>query len=165
MVSQDARRAAATEDAIDLLLAQHARIEELFREVLTAEGEQRRAPFAELVHLLTVHEAAEQAVVHPLAREHIDEGPEVIAARIEEEVVAKQLLAQLDEEGLDAPDFAPQLIALRDVVLKHAKREERYEFRQLRQATDVETRRRLADAVRAAEVSAPVHPHPSVEAR
>src|SRR3712207_9112418 len=52
----------ATDDVIDLLLAQHARIEELFVLAAGAEGEPRRAAFDELVHLLAVHETAEEEV-------------------------------------------------------------------------------------------------------
>lgn len=160
MVSREALHPPAVRDAVDLLLAQHARIEELFRLVLLSEGEARRAHFTELVQLLTVHEAAEEAVVHPLARDHIEEGADVVGARLTEERRAKELLAQLDEVGPEAPEFRRTLIALRNLVLMHAKKEERYEFRQLRHTTDLDTRRRLADAVRAAEMAAPSRPHP-----
>jgi len=153
----------ATVDVIDLLLAQHARIEQLFRDVLDAEGEQRRQRFAELVRLLAVHETAEEEVVHPFARVRIDAGAEVVQARLAEERLAKQLLVRLAEAGTDAPDFEARFIELRDVVLLHAKREERYEFPHLRQATDARMRERLADAVRVAEMVAPTRPHPGVE--
>lgn len=153
----------AVTDAIDLLLAQHARIEQLFREVLDAQGEQRRQRFEELVRLLAVHETAEEEVIHPLARSRIDAGAEVVQARLAEERMAKELLARLSEDGTDAPDFEDRFITLRDIVLLHAKREERYEFPHLRQVTDVRTRARLADAVRIAEMIAPTRPHPGVE--
>jgi len=153
----------ATVDVIDLLLAQHARIEQLFRDVLDAEGEQRRQRFAELVRLLAVHETAEEEVVHPFARVRIDAGAEVVQARLAEERLAKQLLVRLAEAGTDAPDFEDRFIELRDVVLLHAKREERYEFPHLRQATDARMRERMADAVRVAEMVAPTRPHPGVE--
>lgn len=160
MDNRECLPAPAAQDAIDLLLAQHARIEELFGQVLGADGAHRRERFAELVALLTMHEAAEEAVVHPLARTQIDAGPEVVDDRLEEERVAKQLLAELDAEGTDAPGFTRRLVSLRDAVLRHAKSEERYEFRQLRHTTDAETRQRLADAVRAVESSAAPTPPP-----
>lgn len=163
MASADSRPAPAAQDAIDLLLAQHARIEELFGQVLGAEPAHRRERFAELVAFVTMHEAAEESVVHPLARTQIDAGPEVVDDRLEEERVAKQLLAELDADGTDAPDFTHRLMSLRDAVLRHAKSEERYEFRQLRHATDAQTRQRLADAVRAVEASALTRPHRRAE--
>lgn len=150
-------------DVIDLLLAQHARIEQLFRDVLDAQGEQRRQRFEALVRLLAVHETAEEEVVHPFARARIDAGPEVVQARLAEERMAKELLLRLSEAGPDAPDFEDRFIELRDIVLLHAQREERYEFPHLRHTTDARTRERMADAVRVAEMVAPTRPHPGVE--
>jgi hemerythrin superfamily protein len=53
-------------DVVDLLLAQHARIEELFLLVASTHGDQRQETFDELVRLLTVHETAEEEIIHPL---------------------------------------------------------------------------------------------------
>jgi hemerythrin superfamily protein len=161
MASHEDLRPPAVRDAVDLLLAQHARIEELFGQVMRSEGETRRVLFAELVWLLTVHEAAEEAVVHPLARDRIDEGTSVVRARLTEERAAKELLAELDEIDPDSPEFGRGLVTLRDIVVMHAKKEERYEFAHLRHTTDLQTRRRLADAVWAAERAAPARPHPA----
>lgn len=44
-----------------------------------------------------------------------------------------------------------------------ARREERYEFTQLRQRAPAEHLRELADLVRTAETVAPTRPHPGVE--
>jgi hemerythrin superfamily protein len=162
-VGESAGGGQAAVDVIDLLLAQHARIEQLFRDVLDTEGEQRRQRFEELVRLLAVHETAEEEVVHPLARVKIDGGQEVVQARLAEERMAKELLVRLYESGTDAADFEDRFIELRDIVLLHAKREERYEFPHLRQTTDARTRERMADAVRVAEMLAPTRPHPGVE--
>ena len=158
-----ASRQDADVDVVELLLSQHARIEELFREVLAAAGDQRRDHFEALVRLLAVHETAEEEIVHPLARSSIDGGPDVIDARLAEEREAKELLGSLSEAGTEAPDFEDRLLLLRDAVQMHAKREERYEFPHLRHGLDAATARRLADAVRAAEAFAPTRPHPGVE--
>lgn len=150
-------------DVIDLLIAQHARIEELFAIALTSSGQQRRDAFEDLVRLLAVHETAEEEVVHPYAQVTIDGGEGVVADRLAEEHDAKQMLSDLYELGTDAPDFEPRLRALRDAVLAHAMAEERYEFRYLRQAVDAERLKVMARAVRDAEALAPTRPHPGVE--
>ncbi|MFY1691239.1 hemerythrin domain-containing protein [Plantactinospora sp. WMMB782] len=154
---------AAEPDVVDLLLAQHARIEELFRAVRSADGAPRRESWQELVELLAVHETAEEEIVHPLARTSIDSGQAVVDARLAEEREAKELLRELVEAGTDAPDFAPRLDRLRKVVLEHATREERYEFPQLRAAHSAQRLAVLAGAVRAAEAVAPTRPHPGIE--
>lgn len=152
-----------TEDVIDLLLAQHARIEELFLEVLNSTGTGRREAFDELVHLLAVHETAEEEILHPFARGVIESGDAVIDDRLAEERLAKEQLADLYERGTDAPDFDLRLIALRDAVLAHATAEERYEFTQVRAHVGPATLRAMATAVKAAEALAPTRPHPGVE--
>lgn len=56
------------EDVVDLLLAQHAQIEQLFLLVVGGTGDTRRDAFDDLVKLLAAHETAEEEVIHPLAR-------------------------------------------------------------------------------------------------
>lgn len=150
-------------DVIDLLLEQHARIEELFQEVITTAGEEQRENFHRLVRMLSVHETAEEMLVHPLARRSVDQGDAVIEARLEEERAAKEILVELDRRGVGDPEFLTLLAALRSAVLAHATHEERYEFTRLREANSRATLLALVPAVRAAEALAPTRPHPGVE--
>src|SRR5690606_26139266 len=92
-----------------------------------------------------------------------DPGPAVVDARLAEERQAKELLADLHERGVTAPDFPDQLHQLRISVLDHAKREARYDVPRLRAHLHEATGRRLGTALRAAEADAPTRPHPGVE--
>ncbi|MGV9778872.1 hemerythrin domain-containing protein [Streptosporangium sp. NPDC003464] len=150
-------------DVVDLLLRQHALIQDLFDEVENAPAGERAEPFQRLVRLLAVHETAEEEVVHPYARRKIDGGEAVVEDRLAEENEAKQLLAHMDKAGADDPRFLADLTALRAAVTAHAHAEERYEFAQLRARTTEAERRAMAAAVKAAEALAPTHPHPGVE--
>ncbi|WP_052424302.1 hemerythrin domain-containing protein [Nonomuraea candida] len=150
-------------DVIDLLLAQHAMIRDLFDEVEQAPAGQRGEAFTRLVRLLAVHETAEEEIVHPYARRKIDGGDGVVDDRLAEENEAKELLMRLDQAGPDAPDFMENLLLLRGAVEAHARSEERYEFTQLRGHTTEAERRSMAAGVKAAEAMAPTHPHPGTE--
>ncbi|MGI5282017.1 hemerythrin domain-containing protein [Nonomuraea polychroma] len=150
-------------DVIDLLLAQHAMIRDMFDEVEQAPPDRRGEAFTRLVRLLAVHETAEEEIVHPYARGKIDGGDGVVEDRLTEENEAKQLLQQMDQAGPDAPDFTENLAALRAAVEAHARSEERYEFIQLRAHTTEAERRGMAAGVKAAEAMAPTHPHPGTE--
>lgn len=150
-------------DVLDLLRAQHARIEELFREVLHTEGDVRQERFEDLVRLLAVHETAEEEVVHPRGRGSGGVGDAVIDARLAEEQDAKQQLASLSDMGADHEDFGQLLLTLRNEVLMHAKREERYEFPYLERNLAPAERERLGTALLTAERFAPTRPHPGVE--
>lgn len=151
------------DDVLHLLIAQHAEIERLFQQVIDGEGEVRRDRFEELARLLSVHETAEEELVHPLGRGEMPSGDEVIDARLAEEREAKEMLADLYERGTDDPEFPERFEALREAVLTHAKREERYEFPYLNARMAPKTRARLAAAVMAAQKMAPTRPHPGLE--
>ncbi|MEV0831396.1 hemerythrin domain-containing protein [Nonomuraea rubra] len=153
----------AETDVIDLLLAQHAMIRDLFDEVEQAPAGQRGEAFTRLVRLLAVHETAEEEIVHPYARRKIDGGDGVVDDRLEEENQAKELLSRMDQAGPDAPGFMDDLLMLRAAVEAHARSEERYEFTQLRGHTTEAERRSMAVGVKAAEAMAPTHPHPGTE--
>jgi hemerythrin superfamily protein len=150
-------------DVVDLLLVQHARIEELFTLAVGTEGDAKRAAFDDLVRMLAVHETAEEEVVHPLSRGLADGGDAMVDDRLAEERQAKEMLAALTEAGPDGDGFDDALLLLRDAVLTHARYEERYEFPQLRAKVPAERLHSLATAVRAAEALAPTRPHPGAE--
>jgi hemerythrin superfamily protein len=149
-------------DVVDLLLAQHARIEELFVLVAGGTGEARKDAFDDLVRLLAVHETAEEEVIHPLGRQ-LPGGDGLIEDRLAEERQAKELLKTLVETGVGGDGFDEAVQLLRDAVLEHARYEERYEFTRLRQHLPAERLRSLAAAVSAAEAFAPTRPHPGAE--
>jgi hemerythrin superfamily protein len=150
-------------DVVDLLLTQHARIEELFLLVAGSTGDAKRDAFDDLARLLAVHETAEEEVVHPLSRGLVDGGDPLIDARLEEERQAKQTLTELINADVEDDGFDTALLLLRDAVLTHARYEERYEFPQLRAKVPAERLRVLAGVVRAAEGVAPTRPHPGAE--
>jgi hemerythrin superfamily protein len=150
-------------DVVDLLLTQHARIEEQFLMVTAASGEAKRDAFDDLVRLLAIHETAEEEVVHPVSRGLIDGGDPLIDDRLDEERQAKEMLQQLLDAGVDDDGFEAGLLLLRNAVLTHARYEERYEFPELRAKVPDDRLRTMATAVRAAEAVAPTRPHPGAE--
>jgi hemerythrin superfamily protein len=152
------------EDVVDLLLAQHAQVEQLFLLVIGSTGQTRRDAFDDLVKLLAAHETAEEEVLHPLARTLPGGGGDaMVDERLDEERQAKETLKTLVQGGVDADGFDTGIILLRDAVLAHARHEERYEFPLLRQHVPADRLRTLAAAVRTAEATAPTRPHPSAQ--
>ena len=149
------------EDVITLLERQHKEIRRVFGEVEQAKGDARREAFRDLVRLLSVHETAEELLVHPEVRQQADGGP-VVEDRLAEEHRAKVLLSNLDKMGPDAEGFDDLLVKLRDDVFAHAEREEREEFPLLRKTHAPTRLQAMAGTVRAAEGVAPTRPHPAV---
>ncbi len=150
------------DDVITLLHRQHETIRTLFAEVETAVGDERTDAWQQLVRLLSVHETAEEEIVHPAIR-HVSGGELIVDARVAEERRAKELLSTMHDMGPEAEGFDTLLVQLRDDVLAHADHEEQAEFPLLRKVRDQERLERMARAVEAAEAIAPTRPHPGVE--
>ncbi|KAB7846589.1 hemerythrin domain-containing protein [Streptomyces mobaraensis] len=145
-------------DVVAVLLAQHARIRELFADVKAADGEHKKQAFDELRALLAVHETAEEMVVRPVARDTA--GKKEADARNAEEAEANRVLARLEKMDVDSPDFDAQLREFEKAVVDHAEHEEREEFPTLRAGRDEAQLKRMGTMLRAAEKVAPTHPHP-----
>lgn len=152
----------ATTDVVGLLLDQHRQIKELFGQVRSASGSEREQAFEDLVRLLAVHETAEEELVHPVAREVVDNGAAVVDDRLAEEDEAKHELAELYDLGVDHPEFDVRIARLAESVTKHAELEESREFQVLRQRLDVAQLHDMHGAVMVAERAAPTRPHPEV---
>jgi hemerythrin superfamily protein len=148
------------QDVLDLLVDQHNQIKTLLGQLGRTQGAEKRELFQDLVRLLAVHESAEEIVVHPTARRKIDRGDQVVEQRKQEEDQAKRELAELYDLGIDHPDFDARMSRFASAVIQHASHEETEEFPALRRNSSPEELRRLADAVRAAEATAPTRPHP-----
>jgi hemerythrin superfamily protein len=150
-------------DVIAFLISQHQQIKTLFEEVLQAAGEQRRDRFTALRRLLAVHETAEEEIVHPRAKQELDDGADVVGARLQEENEAKQTLSRLESLDVDSAEFETMFRELQADVLLHATAEEEQEFVRLAGELDPAELERMRTAVELAESLAPTRPHPGVE--
>ncbi len=150
-------------DVVDFLTAQHERIKTLFDETLTAAGAEREESFVRLRRLLAVHETAEEEIVHPRAAHELDNGRDLIKARLAEEKQAKTALSELENVDVDSEFFTEKLRELRDDVAEHAGHEERDEFAGLRAELDDTELQLLERAVKLAESIAPTRPHAGAE--
>jgi hemerythrin-like domain-containing protein len=148
-------------DVVELLIEQHDEIRSLLSEVRQVQGPAKQEVFQELTRLLAVHETAEEAVVHPVARRKLDGGDDVVDQRLEEEDRAKKELADLYDMGVDHPDFDRRLEAFAGEVNQHAMNEESQEFLRLRSVVSAETLHRMAGALKVAQKAAPTRPHPN----
>jgi hemerythrin superfamily protein len=153
----------AGKDVVSFLKEQHQRIKMLFERVLEAKGEQREKAFFELRRLLAVHETAEEEIVHPAARRTLENGEQIVRARLQEENTAKDALTQLEKLDVGSSEFDVNLRSLRKDVVAHAEAEEREEFDILATALDAARLERMRKAAEFAESIAPTRPHAGVE--
>lgn len=146
-------------DVVALLLEQHEQIRGLFGKVSAARGEERRDAFDDLRALLAVHEAAEELIVRPAAKETA--GQQEAEARNAEEKEASEVLKKL--EGMDVSDleFDTTLAEFEQAVNDHAAHEEREEFPALVAGLTADQRQSMGARLRRVEHLAPTHPHPT----
>lgn len=150
-------------DVVNFLREQHHQIRMAFVEVTNSRGKDRQSAFYALRRLLAVHETAEEEVLHPVARKALADGESVVEARLREENLAKQLLAELEDLEVESAEFEAKFAELQNRVTAHAHAEEREEFDPLSTLLDQERLERMRKVVSFAESIAPTRPHPGVE--
>jgi hemerythrin HHE cation binding domain-containing protein len=121
------------EDIVDVLSEQHHQLRQLCKEVHAATGYDKKRLFDDLEALIHLHEFGEQAVVHPVTRDHTMRGGDLVAgASAAEGERARWAILDLHDLGVDHPGFAAKFAVFRQAVLDHVAREEREEFPLLR---------------------------------
>jgi len=154
----------STDDVVEFLKGQHNLIKDMFDDVLSASSDDaRHTAFVQLRQLLAVHESAEEMIVHPRARGELDNGQEIVEARLREEHDAKVQLQRLESLDIESEEFLTDLKTFQQAVLDHADLEELEEFPGLQRDLGEGDLKRMAMAVQAAEAIAPTRPHPGVE--
>jgi hemerythrin superfamily protein len=146
-------------DVIDILLEQHRRIRELFTHVQGAAGGRKQQAFDELRVLLAAHETAEEMVLRPVSC--ADAGAAVADARNQEERQATRMLAVLEVMDVSSAEFGRAFAEFEQAVLDHAEHEEQQEFPPVRARESQSALAGMGAVLRAAEMTAPTHPHPS----
>jgi hemerythrin superfamily protein len=146
-------------DVIRILLEQHARIRELFKDVSVSTGDHKKHAFDELRALLAVHETAEEMVLRPVSSDAA--GSEVADARNQEEAEANKVLAELEKMDVESTEFDQMLASFEKSVSDHAEHEESEEFPSVLTKCDPDKRASMGKQILAAEKIAPTHPHPS----
>jgi hemerythrin superfamily protein len=141
-------------DVVSFLKGQHKQIEALFKDVVESAGTEREDRFHELCRLLTIHEAGEEAVVHPAASLALKDGAAEVAERLGEETEAREAIAELKLLDTSSDEFNSKIRELETNVLAHASREERQELNKLAGSIDAERLMRMRKAVEVAEACA-----------
>ncbi len=127
----------------------HREIEQMIENVESSTGDARRQAFDRLASKLKAHEHAEEAVVHPLAK---DEGnAETVTELVDEETTASKALQQLQGMDVDSGEFDAAFAKLKKDVLAHAQQEERDEHPQILHDTSAEELERRAEQFEQAE--------------
>jgi hypothetical protein len=124
-------------DLLELLTAEHRRLESLFADAETATTpERRREALAAAADALERHTAAESRFLHPALSAHLPAGPDIAAY-----------------EEAEHASFGPLSPESFDAVRQHMQEEETELFPRLAQACPPEELRRLGDLLQSVRVA------------
>ncbi len=154
-------------DAIDLLLLDHRRIEQLVERLdETNDPVEARSLYMQLVEQLAGHEAAEQQVVFPALRAELENADLTLADRMGEHEELNALLAEMRNLAPDGLAFVKRGSAFLLELEEHFRREEQSVFARMRGAFSADEHAVLAARMREVKQHAPAFPdeHPHIKA-
>lgn len=125
----------ATPSVLDLLKADHRKVEKLFAALERADKDQKVELAREICIELSVHAEAEERAFYPAARDALDEeGDDLVREAIVEHRTLKQLIADIDGSSPKQDLFDANLKVLKEYVEHHVKEEEKELFPKLEKA-------------------------------
>lgn len=131
-------RSSSSSDAVSMLMADHKKVQKLFRDFDKAHEEQDDQTCREIAERvcteLEVHTTLEEELFYPAAREALGEDEELVDEAEIEHQSAKDLISEL--RAMDATDqkFAPTFTVLAEYVRHHIKEEEGEMFPRVKKA-------------------------------
>ncbi len=138
-------------DAIDLILEDHRRVDELFDrfEALTdtVDSAEKRGIASQMVRELSIHASIEEQIFYPAVREHLPQGDEVVHESVAEHRAVKELLAAIEETDPADPKFDERVTMLIREVRHHVEEEERDILPALRAQLDDDAVREMGAAM------------------
>ncbi|MCH0566719.1 MULTISPECIES: hemerythrin domain-containing protein [unclassified Streptomyces] len=149
-------------DGLDLLVNDHRRAEQLFRNYhAAASGRQRRAVVDLMIRELSRHAALEEMLVYPLAKEALPDGEQEVERHLADHMALKKTLFALDRLPAGDERTGDLVAELRAEVEDHVREEEEEFMPRLRAAVSQGELDRLGRHLVKAERSAPTRPHPN----
>jgi hemerythrin superfamily protein len=133
-----ASRSAKTQDAVQMLTAEHKEVNTLFKEYqklvdADAAAGDKETLARQICLMLTVHATTEEEIFYPAARAAIDDEDLLDEAEVEHGS-AKELIAQIEASTPDEPLYDAKVKVLGEYVQHHVKEEEGELFPKVKKA-------------------------------
>jgi hemerythrin superfamily protein len=164
--TRPATRATRPPDAIALIKADHAAVNQLFRrykELGDRAYASRKRIADRVIKELSVHAAIEEQILYPNARAALPNGKKLVGEAIDEHQELKETLVELDKCEPDDARFDELMKQVREEVRHHVREEEASEgiLGQLRKHASRDDLVQMAKLMKTAKKAAPTRPHPN----
>ncbi|HEX6124185.1 MAG TPA: hemerythrin domain-containing protein [Pyrinomonadaceae bacterium] len=131
-------------DPIELLKADHRKVESLFEKVKANEDGNNAATFKKIKEELDVHAHIEETIFYPHLLEKGDkELKKIVREGVEEHGQVKDMLTEIEGLAGDSPTFRAKVKVLMENVEHHVEEEENEMFPMVEDQIPGETRQRL----------------------
>lgn len=146
-------------DIIDLITQDHREVEGLFEDFREGRGD--RSEIAQkIISELSRHAAVEEQVLYPVAKSALPDGEGIVEHSLEEHQEAEELMAEMEQGGLDDDALGERMAKLESDVQDHVQDEEEDLLPKVREHVDAERREKMGALFEQAKKMAPTHPHP-----
>ena len=126
------RRRPRAQDAIQLLRADHRKVQDLFDQFEKAHGDDRKSELAqEICTELKVHAQIEEEIFYPAAREALKEQDLIDEAAVEH-ASAKDLIRQIEQSQTVDELYDAKVTVLGEYIKHHVKEEQNEIFPKLK---------------------------------
>ena len=129
-------------NAIELLKADHRKVNALFGKVEATEAGEHKELFEQIKAELDVHTHIEETIFYPKLKEE-KELEDIVLEGIEEHHQAKMFLHELSDLTEDSEKFEPKLKVLMEDIIHHVQEEEGEMFPKVEELFDEETLKEL----------------------
>ena len=156
----------STNDAVALIKADHAAVNDLFKRYRAAGKtayKTKRSIADRVVRELSIHAAVEEQVMYPAVRQFVPKGEALVAEALSEHQQLKETLVVLDKLSAEDERFDRTMRAVIDETRHHVREEESTDgmLARLRKSVDPDDLVTMGKTLRLAKKAAPTRPHPN----
>lgn len=119
-----APKGATATDAVSLLMADHRKVEKLFKKAEKASGDEKEAVVKQICTELIIHTTLEEEIFYPACREQGVEEDAMDEAQVEHDG-AKMLIADLLNQSADSDCYDAKVTVLTEYIKHHVQEEEK----------------------------------------
>jgi hemerythrin superfamily protein len=133
-LNKDGRASARPDDAVSDLMADHRKVEELFKQYEKAKEDsaKKQQVFTQIATELKVHTMLEEEIFYPASRQVVEE--DMINEALVEHQGAKDLIAQLEAMQPDDEMYDAKVKVLQEQIEHHVEEEESELFPECRRS-------------------------------
>jgi len=149
-------------NVIEIIMEEHRLVESLGdRWTLETNQKQRQGIANNIIKLLSIHAACEEAALYPWMRKHLHNGNQLVEHAIKEHLTIKEDLYTLDSMNIVEPNFSTLLMKALNDTKHHVNEEESDLLPKVRSQASAAELDELRTSFLRAKAIAPSRPHPS----